>query len=435
MSYTYSVTSALGRFYLFRGLGLTWLYVPFQWFYLREQGLSAMELMGLNTVFCIAAVVLEVPTGALADRLGRRPVLAAGAAFSALSCLVFLSFPNAMAWLVVANVLAALAMTCISGADSAYLFDLLRWHDRIDRYRTAESVSSAIKLFTSALGGLFAAAMVSRGLDLSALYLVTGLLTGSASLLALTLPEPWRDNARTALRPSDLVSKSESRNASTFVAKGHATLLDVFQEAVVHVRQAFQLLSGQRDLMALLVFSAVLFPVLRVGLFLDQPFVQQLGFATSSLGLVFAAKDLVAACASALTAALLVRFGEFKLLAALPVATALALALMALGSGPASVALVVLPTIAFGIYSPLVRVYVNRRLNGCRDRATVLSTEGMARRFGFALFSPLVGAAVDLWSLSAALGVSAAWAALCLILVFLLPLRRRFQTERQPSAV
>lgn len=431
MPYTDSVKSALGRFYLFRGLGLTWLYVPFQWFYLRGQGLSAMELMGLNTVFCVAAVMLEVPTGALADRLGRRPVLASGAAFSALSCLVFLSFPTAMAWLVVANVLAALAMTCISGADSAYLFDLLRWHDQIDRYRSAESGSSAIKLFTSALGGLTAAAMVSRGMDLSALYFVTGLLTGSASLLALTLPEPWRDDARATVRPRDLVKKAVSTSEGTLAKRGAATLVELLQEAVVHVRRAFQLLSGQRDLMALLVFSAVLFPVLRVGLFLDQPFVQQLGFATSSLGLVFAAKDLVAACASALTAALLVRFGEFKLLVALPVATALALALMALGSGPAAVALVVLPTIAFGIYSPLVRVYVNRRLNGCRDRATVLSTEGMARRFGFALFSPLVGAAIDLWSLSAALAASAVWAAICLILVFLLPLRRRFSPDTQ----
>jgi hypothetical protein len=70
-------------------------------------------------------------------------------------------------------------------------------------------------------------------------------------------------------------------------------------------------------------------------------------------------------------------------------------------------------------------------LNGTHDRATVLSTEGMARRFGFALFSPLVGATIDLWSLSTALAASAAWAAFCLVLVFLLPLRRRFSATTQ----
>jgi len=423
------VNGVLGRFYLFRGLGLTWLYVPFQWFYLRGQGLSATELMGLNTVFCVAAVLLEVPTGALADRLGRRPMLAAGAAFSALSCTVFLLFSASMAWLVVANCLAALAMTCISGADSAYLFDLLKWHGQCQRYRSAESISSAIRLATSALGGLAAALMVGRGADLSALYLVTGLLTGSASLLALTLPEPWRSGLE--LRGSSWRTSSDGPLPKSVLGAQLGAIANVSREAVMHARRAIALVGGQRDLVALLVFSAVLFPVLRVGLFIDQPYVRGLGFATASLGLVFAAKDLVAALASALTASLLVRLGEFKLLVALPCATALALALMAFVNGPASVALVVLPTIAFGIYSPLVRVYVNRRLNGSHDRATVLSTEGMARRFGFAVFSPLVGAAIDTWSLSTALVASAAWATLSLVLVFLLPLRRRLTPRTQ----
>jgi hypothetical protein len=52
----------------------------------------------------------------------------------------------------------------------------------------------------------------------------------------------------------------------------------------------------------------------------------------------------------------------------------------------------------------------------------------MARRFGFAVFSPLVGAAVDVWSVSAALAVSAAWAFVGVVLAVALPLRARRRT-------
>lgn len=418
MSYTVGAMGVLGRFYLFRGLGLTWLYVPFQWFYLREQGLSATELMSLNTIFCIAAVVFEVPTGALADRIGRRVVMAAGAAFSALSCLVFLG-SDAFAWLAVANVLAALAMTCVSGADSAYLYEVLAWRGEPERYRWAESLSSGIRLVASAGGGLAATVMVAHGSSLSALYSATAAVTGASAALALSLPEPWRA-ARAAARGR----------------RGLVTQLgDAAREMLAHGRRATALVAERREILALLVVSAMLFPALRVGLFLDQPFAQRLGFDPSALGIVFGAKDLVAAIAAVATAGLIARLGEVRLLAALPLVTAAALGLMSVAAGPAAIVLVLLPTVAFGIFSPLVRVFVNRRIGEGADRATVLSIEGMARRFGFAVFSPLAGAAVDAWSLEAALAASAVWALAAFGLVFVLPFRpRRARVVVQRSA-
>ena len=402
---------ALLRFYLFRGMGLTWLYVPFQWFYLRNHGLSATQLMVLNTLFCVAAVLLEVPTGALADRLGRRAVLAAGSLASVLSCLVFVAFPSEFSWLALANGLAALSMTCISGADSAYLYDYLGWHGRSASYKSAEASSSAIKLAATAVGGLVGWAMVARGHDLATLYLVTAILTGSAAVMALTLPEPWRTQREG--RPSRRHFERPVLDSPT----------RIWGEMIGHGKRAFSLVLSRRQLLWLLILSAVLFPVLRIGLFLDQPFVEHLGFTTATLGLVYAAKDLVAAGAAAATALLLARLGEFKLLAFLPVAALLALSGMMLARSPIAVIFVLLPTVAFGVYSPLVRIYVNKRLDGCRDRATVLSTEGMARRFGFAIFSPFIGMAVDAWSLGSALGISAAWAGVAVILAFILPFR------------
>jgi MFS family permease len=409
----------LARFYLFRALGLTWLYVPFQWFYLRAHGLSATELMALNTVFCVAAVFLEVPTGAMADRLGRRAVLTAGALSSALSCVFFVVLPNSMVWLVMANVLAALAMTSVSGADSAYLFDFLAWRGRGAHYRRAEASSSAFKLASTSVGGLVGWVMVACGNDLSILYAITAILSSAAALLALSLPEPWRASTPETgdLRPARGWRRCE--------------LWQAVIDTVGHGRRAFSLVWTMRDMLGLLVLSSLLFPVLRIGLFLDQPFVELLGFDLASLGLVYAAKDLVAAVAAAFTALLLARLGESRLLTMIPLAVVVALGAMAMARSPWAVGLVLLPTVAFGIYSPLVRIFVNRRLEGSRDRATVLSTEGMARRLGFAIFSPFIGVAVDVWSLGSALMISAAWASGVALIAFLLPLSDGIPRQRQ----
>ncbi len=410
------MNAALARFYVFRALGLTWLYVPFQWFYLREHGISATGLMGLNTVFCVAAVLLEVPTGALADRLGRRAVLAAGALSSGLSCLLFIAFPSSLAWLALANGLAALAMTCISGADSAYLFDFLAWHGQESRYQRAEAFSSAVKLAATAAGGLAGWLMVAAGYDLIRLYLSTAALTSGAALLALTLPEPWLATPAARLR-----------------AERESPLLSwrALAEMAGHGLRALALVWSRRELLALLGLSAMLFPVLRVGLFLDQPFVEHLGFGLASLGLVYAAKDLVAAGAAAAVALLLARLGEHRLLIALSLAAAAALGGMALAHSPLAVVLVLMPTLAFGVYSPLVRICVNRRLDGFRDRATVLSTEGMARRLGFAVFSPFIGVAMDVWSLESALMVAAGWAGVAALLALALPFGDRAARPRE----
>jgi len=386
--------NTLARFYVFRALGLTWLYVPFQWFYLRAHGLSATELMTLNTVFCVSAVAFEVPTGAVADRIGRRSALVTGALCSTASCLVFLFFPTEFLGLAAANVLAALAMTSISGADSAYLYDLLGRLGREGEYKSAESRSTAVRLLGGAGGLAIASALVARGGDLSLLYALTACFSSFAAFVGLGLPEPGVPQGQSS---SNILSSSLS-----------------------HGRRAARIVRSNADLLVLVLLSAALFPVLRIGLFLDQPLLLDLGYATATVGAFFAAKDVVAALAAAWTPRLLERLGERKLLVGLPVVSGIALLLMSLATGPAVGLLVFVPVIAFGVFSPLVRVFVNLRVAASGDRATVLSIEGMSRRFGFAIVSPMVGAAVDVWSLAAALRMSAAMAILALALALTL---------------
>ena len=94
--------------------------VPF----LKEHGLSIQEILTLQSIFAIAVVLLELPSGYLSDLIGRR------------GCLVAAGFLRGLAftWLALANgfwdfalfqLIAALSISLYSGSDVALLYDSL----------------------------------------------------------------------------------------------------------------------------------------------------------------------------------------------------------------------------------------------------------------------------------------------------------------------
>ena len=78
------------RFIGFRVLFNSRFYYPVLAVLFLDLGLSATQYTLLNFVWAIAIVVAEVPSGALADRIGRRPLIIASAICMVLemSCLL-----------------------------------------------------------------------------------------------------------------------------------------------------------------------------------------------------------------------------------------------------------------------------------------------------------------------------------------------------------
>lgn len=95
-----------------------------------DLGLSIGEFAALNVVWALTSVVLEVPSGALADRFGRRPLVVAAGGLMVLEmavlCLMQPGQHDLVLWLFVVNrVLSGAAEACASGADEALAYDSL----------------------------------------------------------------------------------------------------------------------------------------------------------------------------------------------------------------------------------------------------------------------------------------------------------------------
>jgi MFS family permease len=139
----------------------------------QARGLSLAEIGLLFTVHGIVVIVLELPTGGLADVLGRRPVVVAGAALHLGSCLVFAtatSFPGFLAAILLMGVGRALD----SGPVEAWYVDTVH---RID---PAADVAPGLSKHSAADGASLAVGAVIGG------FLPA--LLGGAGASALALP-------------------------------------------------------------------------------------------------------------------------------------------------------------------------------------------------------------------------------------------------------
>lgn len=101
-------------FMLFQGLAISFFFGTYQLF-LVQKGLSLLEINLLNCCFMVANFLLEIPTGAIADFFGRKRSVIIGLWIYAFSFLVYF-FSDCFWQFLIAEILGALAATCVSGA-------------------------------------------------------------------------------------------------------------------------------------------------------------------------------------------------------------------------------------------------------------------------------------------------------------------------------
>src|SRR3954447_20098060 len=165
--------------------------------YQVQFGFSAITLTLLFTVYIVVLLVTLLFFGSLSDHVGRRPVLLAGLAASAVGCGVFL-VAHGVGPLFAARALQGVAVGLISGAASAALLDL--W----PASRAAPLVSSVAPTGGQALGAIGASVLAQYAP--APTHLVWWLLLGAFIIgifAVVAMPEPGarRTGVLRSLRP------------------------------------------------------------------------------------------------------------------------------------------------------------------------------------------------------------------------------------------
>ena len=134
------------RFLVTRALSNAMFFLPIWVIFVQEKhGLDLVQATLLDSAFWLTMAVTEVPTGAVADTLGRKQSYAIGVGLSILGLLLFALAPT-YPLLLIGNSLWALALTFSSGADLAFFYDSLRELGRSAEYPRFRSLVAAVDI-------------------------------------------------------------------------------------------------------------------------------------------------------------------------------------------------------------------------------------------------------------------------------------------------
>jgi MFS family permease len=178
---------------------------PFFILFLIEKGLSFTQIALLYSIREVLIYISEIPTGVIADALGRKRTMVWSFAFYILSFFVFY-FSDSLFVLIIAMVFFAFGDSFRTGTHKAMIFEYLKiqsWQaQKVDYYGGTRSCSQ----LGSALSSLIAAAIVFINKSYDVIFLVSVIPYFLDMLLIVSYPD-YLDGNKVALKPKVVLNE------------------------------------------------------------------------------------------------------------------------------------------------------------------------------------------------------------------------------------
>ncbi len=379
-----AVSRNIGKLYVIQALTQALFVIPIIVLFWRSHGLSLTDIMLLQSGFALTIFILEIPTGYLADRWGRKNTIVLGCCFGALAYLTYATGTNFWNFML-AEVLIGVGASLLSGTIEALTYDSLLSIGEEGSYRRVAGNQAFFEFNTEALSGILGGLLGAVSLALPLWLTIVPMLT--AVFVALTLTEPPRHRMQEP--------------------KHWRAIWDVSVHTLLRHRglRGITLLYGLVSTMSLMFF------------WFFQPYQVLVGVPVALFGITHAVTLIAGACA-----AKSVPWFEKKVDDRTLVMIVAAMAVgcyLALSFPPALPLLLffVVERLAWHFMGPLTLDMMNR-MTTSDVRATVLSVRSFGGRLIFVCVSPFVGALADARTIPYALFVTGIVGAVVLVLTF-----------------
>ncbi len=372
------------------------LIMPIVALYYTENGLSNFDIYLLQAIYSFSVALMEIPSGYMADVIGRKKSLVIGAVLGTLGFLIY-SLSSGLYGFILAEIVLGLGGSFVSGSDSALLYDTLASQKKEQTYLRYEGRITALGNFAETVaalcGGLIAALASYRGV-----YICQTVIAFVAIPASLLLIEPERVKKLT--RPS-------------------------FKQIVSICHTA---LFVNKKLSAAILMSAVIGTSTLCMAWTSQVYFVYNGLDEVSITPIWVALNLTVAVVSAFAykvkdtvgyknALLLIIFYipcGYILLGALPLVAGLFALLIFYG--------------VRGVATPMLRDITNHQCSS-EIRATVFSIRSLIIRISFSLLGPAIGLITQKLTLGHALIIAGA------VLLLLTLITGRFFFKHLPEII
>jgi MFS family permease len=346
------------------------LIMPIVALFYKENGLNDFDIFLLQAIYSVSVAIMEIPSGYMADIVGRKKTLILGSILGTLGYLAY-SVSHSFSGFLAAEVILGIGGSFISGADSAMLFDSLVATRRQSSYLQFEgritSLGNFAETAAAVCGGLVAAWLSYR-----AVYISQTAIAALAIPAAFLLLEPPKDthierpgmlHILSVCKHTVLTNKKLSGAIFLSSVTGIATLCMAWSSQIYFVANGFS------EVTITPLWISLNLTVALVAAFASDV-VRILGKKVSLLFIIFFLPS------------------TYIFLGWLPLI-------------PGLICLYFFYAVR-GYATPVLKDYINQNCDSS-TRATVLSIRNLIIRLGFALLGPSVGFVSDNWTLSEAL--------------------------------
>ncbi len=332
----------------------------------------------MEAFFWGVKLVIEVPSGAIADRFGRRAAFWLGLTIEAAGVATF-AFASNFSLLLLSYVLWSGGFSFRSGNDHAYLYDALATEGREAEFSSRAGVYGALTtgaFMLAGIGGAWLAAVTNLQIAMAAGVLPY--ILGAVALAAMAEPP-----------------RAQSLPKET----GHLSYVQT-------LRDALSLLRRNRLVLYALLSQVFVETGLIATMLLAQPFLLQHRVGLAWFGLLQAPAALAGALASIGSARAAALIGIHRLTACALSLMVGGLLLLALVDHVGAFAGFIGVQFALGLVAPAIGGYVNDRTES-NIRATIMSVVPLGTSATYMLVGPFAGTVGDI-SLRLAFGAMAA---------------------------
>ncbi len=363
------------KFYVLSFVSSLWFSSAIFILYYQSFGLSFFQIGFIEMSIALFALLLEVPSGAFADLIGRKWSVLLGLAGLGAGMLAF-GLAQGIASLLFASFVIAVGASFISGADMALIYDSLKGLGRESEFLRIRSRFVLVFYSAITIAAVVGGYLYSMNIRLP--YYVSAATFAVSAVFMLSMQEPYKSKKRYNLA-----------------------------RHIKQMKEGLNQLIKHEKLLWLTLISIVL--GVFIGFFhniIAQPYVRSLGFPAEQLGIIFGVIFMTTGFFMWKAAKIENWLGEKRSFYALVFGQAAVLMLMALISVKSAVIFILFIYIMWEFSDLIIQQYMHEHIKSSH-RATVISIQRMI--FGIAvIFIYLAfGKLSDIYSMATVFIVSA----------------------------
>lgn len=386
--------------YVFSFFWLALVIIPVIVPFFESKGLTLAQVFYLQAIFAFFVVLFEIPSGYVADMLGRKKALVAGSLFHGLG-FTWLYFADGFVDLVLFEMTVGLGVSLLSGADLSLLYD------------TQEALSHNPRQKTSGIANMRFVKSCAEGIS----ALIGGVLIGWSFEVTVIA------NAVFAWVPLAL---SLWLTEAPFVRMDDGQHLGNLKRVVRHLffeDRLLRLICLSITLAGLMTFYVV---------WMLQPYWADQGIPLTMFGILWAAQSFMFAAATRVCVPLETRFGARPILVVMALLPALGYFGMAMAGGVLGILLSFTFFVSRGLNQVILTDALNSRVPSA-FRSTANSMTSFLFRGIYIVTGPAVGLLISWFGMACTLFVLGL-ATLVVFVLVILPLLAEVRTRQSAAA-